>query len=302
MSTPPFSTTDLPPELARAAQWLQAHSSEAAMVSMRESARRAGLKPATFTRLAQYWGYDGFDALKRRLQLDLARRAVESKSAGYVEKALALQAAAARGPAWLAELNQAQHANTQSVLRLNAGDALMAAADAMLAAEGCWFFGLRSAYGLVFHMAYSYALVADNGHLVHGEGGFAADQLVQLGPRDLLVFISLAPYSRETVGAVRAAMATGVPVLGITDDGFPFGGRTPAHRLRFETDGPSFFHSMVGGLALAEQLVATAAARGGARALARMRARQQALHAQGAYRPDKELAAGKRRSASANRA
>lgn len=62
-----FNLNELPPELARAAGWLESHPDEAAMFSMRECARRAGLKPATFTRLAQYWGYDGFDALKARL-------------------------------------------------------------------------------------------------------------------------------------------------------------------------------------------------------------------------------------------
>ena len=276
----------LSPELARAARWLERHPHEAALCSMRECARRAGLSPATFTRLAKHWVHDGFDALKARLQQGLVSRAGAAGARATAERAQALQAAASRGPAWLEQLNQAQHANVASALGLNGARDLLAAADLLRRARSACFLGVRAAHGLAFHLAYTYGLIADNGMLIRGDGGTGLDQLARLGARDLLVAISQAPYASATVQAVRRATAAGVPVLALTDGGFPFLAGPPRLHLRFRADGASFFHSMVGALTLTEELVAAAAARGGAGALASLRARQRALAEQGAYWAD----------------
>ena len=280
------SATDsaaLSPELARAARWLELHPHEAALCSMRECARRAGLSPATFTRLAKHWGHDGFDALKARYQQGLVSRAAGAGDAAFAERAQALQAAASRGPDWLEQLNQAQHANVASALGLNSARDLLAAADLLLRARSACFLGVRAAHGLAFHLAYTYGLIAPNGVLIRDDGGIGLDQLARLGARDLLVAISQAPYASTTVQAVQRAAVAGVPVLALTDGGFPFLAGPPTLQLRFRADGASFFHSMVGALTLTEELVAAAAARGGARALASLRARQRTLSEQCAY-------------------
>ncbi|MER9965151.1 hypothetical protein NKJ72_30585 [Mesorhizobium sp. M0045] len=47
-----------------AARSLLDHPTEVALLSMREQARRAGVPPATLTRLAKRLGFDGFKKLK----------------------------------------------------------------------------------------------------------------------------------------------------------------------------------------------------------------------------------------------
>jgi DNA-binding MurR/RpiR family transcriptional regulator len=44
-----------------------------------------------------------------------------------------------------------------------------------------------------------------------------SNQVANLGPKDLLVVISFAPYSRETVDAAAFAKRCGIPVLAFTD-------------------------------------------------------------------------------------
>ncbi|MGH7879602.1 MAG: MurR/RpiR family transcriptional regulator, partial [Candidatus Binataceae bacterium] len=46
----------LPPQLKEAARWVIDHPADVALLSMREQARRAGIPPATLTRLAQRLG------------------------------------------------------------------------------------------------------------------------------------------------------------------------------------------------------------------------------------------------------
>ena len=67
----------LPPQLKEAARWVIDHPADVALLSMREQARRAGIPPATLTRLAQRFGLRGYDGV-RMLYADAVRQRPES--------------------------------------------------------------------------------------------------------------------------------------------------------------------------------------------------------------------------------
>lgn len=267
----------LSPELLRAARWIEAHPREVALHSMRECARRADLAPASLSRLAQALGFSGFDAVKHLCQELFAAQA------GYAGRAEVLQASARHSKDWLALLNETQHANTASISGLNQRAQLEAAADAMLAARRVFFLGLRASHGLALHLHYSYGLLSSNGLLLQGVGGTLGDQIGEIGAGDLVVAMSLAPYTRQTVDAVTQALGQGADLLVLTDSALSPIARSAAHTLLFRADSPSYFQSMVGALALAEALAAAVAVRGGRKVLARLQARQNRLDSEGAY-------------------
>lgn len=267
----------LSPELLRAARWIEAHPREVALHSMRECARRAGLAPATLTRLSQTLGFPGFDAIKSLCQESFAAQA------GYAGRAEVLQASARHSKDWLALLNETQHANTASVSGLNQPRQLEAAADAMLKAHRIYFLGLRASHGLALYLHYTYGLLASNGVLVQGLGGTLHDQIGEMGCNDLLVAMSFAPYTRQTVDAVAQALEQGADLLALTDSALSPIARSATHTLLFRADSPSYFHSMVGALALAEALAAAVAVRGGRKVLTHLQSRQERLDSAGAY-------------------
>lgn len=267
----------LSPELLRAARWIEAHPREVALHSMRECARRAVLTPATLTRLSQALGFSGFEAIKSFCQESFAAQA------GYAGRAEVLQASARHSKDWLALLNETQHANTASVSGLNQPKQLEAAADAMLKAHRLYFLGLRASHGLALYLHYTYGLLASNGVLVQGLGGTLNDQIGEMGRSDLLVAMSFAPYTRQTVDAVAQALEQGVDLMVLTDSALSPIARSAAHTLLFRADSPSYFQSMVGALALAEALAAAVAVRGGRKVLARLQSRQNRLDSEGAY-------------------
>ncbi|MBK5206538.1 MAG: MurR/RpiR family transcriptional regulator [Polaromonas sp.] len=277
---PDLPAAGLSPELLRAARWLEGNPREAALLSMRECARRAGLAPATFSRLARALGHGGFDALKLGFQQALAP---EAGAAGYAARAQALQATARRDSGWLESLNEAQHANAASACGLNTSAQLESAAAAMLKAGRVCFLGLRASHGLAFHLHYTYGLIASNGELAQDLGGTLFDQLARLGSRDLLVAISLAPYTRQTVLAVEQAARQGAAVLALTDSSLSPLVKVAGQTLLFRAQGASYFQSMVGALALAEALAAAVAVRGGKKVLSHLQSVQAQLAAQGAY-------------------
>lgn len=266
----------LSPELQRAARWVQAHPAELGLQSMRQSARAAGVAPATMTRLARALGLDSFEAMRRPSMRAFA------ESVERVNR----PASAAAGRLVtdsFDRLAQAQAANLNSVRSRNSIQQLQAAALAMLEAREVLFLGLRASFSTAYHLHYACDWLRANTRIATDAGGAWADQLLALTPDDLLVVVSQAPYTRQTVEAAQQAHARGVPVLALTDSRLSPLARLAQQTLLFETASPSFFHSMTGAQALAEALVECVAEQGGASVLQRLTQRQQGLQAAKAY-------------------
>ena len=270
----------LTPELQRAARWITDHPSETGIWSMRQQARAAGVSAPTMVRLARAVGFSGYGALRRPFQEALTGRPAE-----YGPRASALQAApqARRIERLAREIAASQIADVESVLALNPPQRLEAAVGAIAAAQRVGFLGVRAPFGIAFQFRYAYNLIARNGMLFDGVGGTVHDQVDALGPDDVLIAISQEPYSTPTVEAVLTAARRGVTVVALTDSALSPLARNAAHFLLFRADSISFFHSMIGPLALVELLVAWLAAKGGRTVLKRLGEVDARLAAQRAY-------------------
>jgi len=88
----------LPPQLQTAARYMLDRPDDVALLSMREQARRAGVPPATMTRLAKRLGLDGYDSVR-----ELYAGAVRAGTLGFAGKAgVQVEAQALRGERALA--------------------------------------------------------------------------------------------------------------------------------------------------------------------------------------------------------
>jgi DNA-binding MurR/RpiR family transcriptional regulator len=269
----------LSPELQRAARWVCQHPVDMGLCSMRELARRAGVAPATMTRLAQALGFEGFDGFRAPFRHALAG----GEAASYLTRAITLQHKHEQPMSRYQRVNTLQQHNVASVQQLNDVDTLAAAAKLLLSSRRVMFFGLRASYGIAFHLHYVYQLIAGNGSLASDIGGTLTDQLDQLERSDVLVAISLAPYSRQTVEMTELARRRGVPVVALTDSALSPIARNARLVCTFAAESNSFFQSMTGALALTEALIVAVAMQGGRTVLTRLRQVQGRLSEQQAY-------------------
>ena len=263
----------LSPELQRAARWVRAHPAELGLQSMRQSARAAGVAPATMTRLAQALGLSGFDAMRRPAMAAFAR------SVGGQGGEAAVEHAATQPPA----LARAQAGNLASVAAHNPAPSLAAAAQRILQARRVLFLGLRASFGTAYHLAYTSDWLRAGTALATDPGGAWADRLAALEPTDLLVAVSQAPYTVHTVEAVQKTVARGVPVLALTDSALSPLARVATQSLLFDAASPAFFHSMTGAQALAETLMQAVAEQGGEAVVQRLAQRQKQLQTARVY-------------------
>lgn len=255
----------IPKQLQAAARWALDHPQDVALLTVREQAKRAGVVPATMTRLAQRLGFDGYDAVRDLYVENLRRRA----SSVFSPKAEALVARRKlKGEASLAFdlvdtlVHQMAHLSGAPSLAQ-----LAAAADMIAKARRVFVLGQRSCYPVAFHFAYVFGLAGGRVRLLDGPGATGSDGLRGAGKGDVLVAISVKPYTRTTVEVTRYAVRRGVAVVAITDSPVSPLARPARTNILVPTESPSFFHAVTPAFAVAEALAALLAAGGGEGAL-----------------------------------
>ena len=178
-----------------------------ALWGIEELARRAEVSVGSVIRLARQLGYGGFSQFRDALRAAARDRSGEpalSQLEPPTDVLGALGEVVRRDGEGLTRLLQAvDHATLEAASRL-----LVGADHRVILGRGV---GQVMGTILAFHLTQAgipciAALPSD-----------FSNQVANLGRRDLLVVVSFAPYSRETVNAAAYARQNGVPVLAFSD-------------------------------------------------------------------------------------
>jgi DNA-binding MurR/RpiR family transcriptional regulator len=271
---------NLSPQLKEAARWVIDHPTDVALLSMRQQARRAGIAPATLTRLAQRFGLRGYDGL-RKLFAEAVRQRPESYR-GRAEELLVRRES--EGDAALVQdifASLSQH--LQGLSLPGSIDRFTAAADIIASADRVFCLGLRSSFSVAYIFHYVRSLFGANSVLVDGSGGSGVDVLRTISRTDVLFVISVKPYVRHTIEASKFAKARGTRVIALTDSEISPLASLADEIVLVRTETPSFFHTMAPAFAAVECLAALIAARRGRKALTALDESEQQLTAFGTY-------------------
>ena len=266
----------LSPQLQEAARWVIDHPADVALLTTREQARRAGVAPATMTRLAQRIGLKGYDEI-RKLYAEAVRRRPESFRARAEEL---LQRRDTEGDAALVHdvLSSLAH-HLQALTSAESIERFTAAAKLIARAERVFCLGLRSSFAVAYIFHYVRSLFGASSVLVDGAGGTGVDLLRTIGSADVMLAISVKPYTRHTVHAARYSRARGVSIVAVTDSEMSPLAALAEETLIVRTETPSFFHTMAPAFAAVECLAALVAARRGSQTLAAIAASEKQLAA-----------------------
>jgi DNA-binding MurR/RpiR family transcriptional regulator len=272
------------PQLRKAARFVIDRPREVALLSMREQARRAGVQPATMTRLAQFLGLKGYEAV-RSMHAEVVRRAAMDFS-GKAGRQISTQRS--RGELSLSgEIIAALVSQTQALGERESLDRIASAAALLSRAERIFCLGLRSSFPVAWHAHYVMSLVRTGVILVDGIGGLVGDALRSASRRDALLVASVHPYTRATLASARYAAERRLPIVAITDSAVAPLAELADIAVLASTDSPAFYHSMVPAFAAAELLAAVVAGRGGAGALQALRRTEEQLGALGVHSNEK---------------
>lgn len=280
----------LPSQMQAGARWLLDNPEDVALLSMRAQAQRAGVTPATMSRLAKRLGFDGFEDLRSVYGQALRQRSVGISGDSLRHKAeTMISRRNKKGKDSLAadilslSAEHIRHLTSPSQLQK-----IAAAARTISQARRVYVQGLRSSFAVAFYFHYVRSLLGDEAVLLENSGGTGLDPLRRIRARDVLVAVSMSPYTQLTVAGVDFARTRGARIVAITDSmASPICDRDD-DVIIVPTTTQSFFHSMTPAFAVAECLAALVAAEKGDDALEALSESEAQLLAFHAFLPARQ--------------
>lgn len=269
------------PQMRTAAKYVLDHPSDFGLDPIRETARKAKVSTYTFVNMAKNLGFASFEELRAPFRA-----------------ALVANAGGPANPAWLDDLRARGAAGTsfadaagnalsivQRTLQDQGLDALQAAADTLLGARSVYVTGMRASYAMAYYLHYVGRMALPGMELIPRNMGSAIDDLNDAGAGDVLVAITVTPYSRETIEACRFAQDKGLKLLLISDSEVTAPDIAPDHTLVACVQSSHHFACYSGMTALIEMLIALLIQRGDTRARERIAAYDSLRQTRNAYWP-----------------
>lgn len=266
----------LTPELQRAADLTLHNVNDLVALSMRAYASRIGVKPATLLRLAQRLGYVGWGELKEAFVqgLGLSLESHQARAEKLVDKGSTASLYQEVFDAHAANLSHTEAENQQ---------AMTVAVEVLDAADHVYVCGFRASYSVAYTLFYIYRLFNKNVSLIDGQASNYEIFTRELTPKDVVLMIGFAPYSRESLDVLGAARRAGSKIVALTDSPLSPLAQDAASTLYFSAHSPSFFPSVVSAMGIAECLLAMMVAKHGDRAVEKIASAERFLLDSGAW-------------------
>ena len=195
----------------RIAEYILSDYDKAAFMTAAKLGKTAQVSESTVVRFASELGYSGYPAMQKAWQ-ELSRgrlTSVQRIRASEMEEGDLLNRAMHRDVETI-------NATIESIDRT----AFTNVVEKLLAAEHVYIVGVRSSAFLAGYLNFYLRLLMDNVILVqHSAAGEIYEQMVHIGPKDVLIAISFPRYSNMVIHAVDMACERGADVIAITDNG-----------------------------------------------------------------------------------
>ncbi|MFO1176050.1 MAG: MurR/RpiR family transcriptional regulator [Paracoccaceae bacterium] len=176
-----------------------------------ELAAIADVSKATAARFFRTLGYADFEEVK------LQAREERNRTQPY-SYAASPEGSTVLGRS-IGEHLELELANITRTFEEMAPDTLRAAAQMFVAAPRVWFLGLGAESWFARYCRGMFSRLRHNVHVIGpGDGGLAED-LAMMGPRDVLIALTLGPQPKEMKAILSFARTTRVSVLTLTDHG-----------------------------------------------------------------------------------
>lgn len=231
------------------ARFILEHYDKAAFMTASRLGVTVGVSESTVVRFATELGYDGYPHLQRALQ-----EMIRNKLTSVQRMEVAGDRMGGRDV-----LQTVLHADTD-MIRVTLDeidrDAFQGAVDALMGAKRIYILGVRSSSALASFLGFYFNLLFENVTLVHTNSvSEIFEQVLRVGPGDVLFGISFPRYSKRTLSAMKYARDCGARVIALTDSQLSPLARVADHVLLARSDMASFVDSLVAPLSVINALI-----------------------------------------------
>ncbi|SLN25779.1 putative HTH-type transcriptional regulator YbbH [Roseovarius albus] len=272
-----FST--FPPRMQRVAKYILDNQSDFGLDPVRVTASKAGVSTYTLVRAAKTLGFNGFDDLRAPFRHALVATTAYEERPEWIETQ---QSEGTLGPvqadSTLNTLSIVQH----SLQRLDPVE-VERAVETLLNARNVYITAVRASYSLAYYFHYVGRMALPSLQLIPRHMNSALDELTLASSSDVMIAITISPYSRETIEACKFAQSRGVKLIFLTDSDLISPDLIPEHVFAASTVSTHHFACFTGLMGIAESLLAALVSMGGTEARKRIKDYEDLRAANSAY-------------------
>jgi len=231
------------------AKYILDHYDKAAFMTAARLGKVVGVSESTVVRFAMELGYDGYPKLQKALQ-ELIRNKLTSVQRMEIASSrigdqdilkTVLQSDIEKIRLTLEEIDKEEFKNI---------------IETILKARKIYILGVRSSAALASFLGFYFNLLFDNVRLVHTTSvSEMFEQILRVGPDDVVIGISFPRYSRRTVKALQYASKQGSKVIAVTDSYLSPLTEYATHTIIARSDMASFVDSLVAPLSVINALI-----------------------------------------------
>lgn len=240
------------PEMSKSqrkiAVYLLSNTESVPFFNVGQLAKMVGVSEATVVRFATFLGYEGYPELQRALQ-DAVKKQLTTVERLKLSDDVYDQEDKAVYDMFDEDVQRIQMMAEQLDLA-----AFHEAVDAIIQAERIFIIANRSAVSVGSFLEFYFDLMFENAELIRNPHGIS-EKLFRIDENDVVIGLSFARYTKNTVEAVSFAKERGTKVIAITDNMLspliPYANISLCAR----SDMPSFIDSFVAPLSLINALI-----------------------------------------------
>ena len=222
---------------------------KAAFMTASKLGKTVNVSESTVVRFAAELGYDGYPAMQKALQEMIRNKLTSIQRIEVSNDRIGNQDI-------LSMVMQSDVEKIRMTLEEVDRDSFDRAVDAIVSARRIYILGVRSASAIASFLAFYFNLIFEDVVHIHSTSvSEVFEQLLRIGPRDVIIGISFPRYSRRTVKAMEFARDRGAQVVAITDSETSPLTAIATHTLMAKSDMASFVDSLVAPLSLLNALI-----------------------------------------------
>ena len=233
----------------RIANYILQNSDKAAFMTASKLGKLSGVSESTVVRFASELGYDGYPSMQRALQEMIRSRLTSTQRIQAADDQFGGQ-----------DVLTAVIQSDMDKLRMVSDEAdrteFSKAVDVILGARHIYILGTRSSYFVAGYLNFYLHLLTGNVTLVQSNAaGEIFEQLLRIGPGDVMIAISFPRYSKVTMNTVKFAQDRGATIVAVTDNELSPVYQMADAALMAPSEMISFVDSMVAPLSLINALL-----------------------------------------------
>ena len=233
----------------RIANYILESYDKAAFMTASKLGKMVEVSESTVVRFASELGYDGYPSMQRALQEMIRNKLTTIQRIEVSNDLMGDQDI-------LSMVLQSDIDKLRMTMEETDRDEFNGTVDAIVAAKKIYIIGVRSSAALSSFLTFYFNLIFENVVQISANTvSEVFEQMLRVGPGDVVICISFPRYSSRTVKAMRFARDRGATVIALTDSAMsPLAGMAQ-HTLLAKSDMASFVDSLVAPLSLINALI-----------------------------------------------